>query len=90
MPRKRGFDDGGPALDWRTDHVPGAAGLGEASRTGLTKIQVPSFTSAKSIATLQHGNAVMHQIERTPCVSYAHYKLYKPCPNLISRVWPCC
>jgi hydroxymethylglutaryl-CoA lyase len=40
------------------------------SRTGLHKIEVTSFTSAKAIPALQDAEAVMHQIERLPGVTY--------------------
>lgn len=40
------------------------------SRTGLHKIEVTSFTSAKAIPALQDAEAVMHQIERIPGVTY--------------------
>lgn len=40
------------------------------SRTGLHKIEVTSFTSAKAIPALQDAEAVMHQIERVPGVTY--------------------
>jgi hydroxymethylglutaryl-CoA lyase len=40
------------------------------SRTGLKKIEVTSFTSAKAIPALRDAEAVMKQIERVPGVTY--------------------
>jgi hydroxymethylglutaryl-CoA lyase len=40
------------------------------SRTGLKKIEVTSFTSAKAIPALRDAEAVMKQIERVPGVAY--------------------
>jgi hydroxymethylglutaryl-CoA lyase len=45
--------------------------VNELSRTGLKKIEVTSFTSAKAIPALLDAEAVMKQIERVPGVSYA-------------------
>ena len=41
------------------------------SRTGLTKIEVTSFTSPKAIPALKDAEAVMALIERVPGVEYA-------------------
>jgi hydroxymethylglutaryl-CoA lyase len=44
--------------------------VNELSRTGLKKIEVTSFTSAKAIPALRDAEAVMKQIERVPGVTY--------------------
>lgn len=41
------------------------------SRTGLSKIEVTSFTSPKAIPNLADAEAVMQQIDRVPGVTYA-------------------
>jgi len=41
------------------------------SLSGLHKIEVTSFTSAKAIPALRDAEAVMHQIRRVPGVNYA-------------------
>ncbi|VTU46053.1 hydroxymethylglutaryl-CoA lyase [Variovorax sp. PBL-E5] len=41
------------------------------SRTGLTKIEVTSFTSASAIPALRDADALMQRIERRPGVVYA-------------------
>lgn len=40
------------------------------SLSGLHKIEVTSFTSAKAIPALRDAEAVMHQIKRVPAVTY--------------------
>lgn len=41
------------------------------SHTGLKKIEVTSFTSPKAIPALRDAEAVMHQIDRVPGVTFA-------------------
>ncbi|NKJ50691.1 hydroxymethylglutaryl-CoA lyase [Burkholderia sp. SG-MS1] len=45
--------------------------INSLSRSGLTKIEVTSFTSPKAIPALADAEAVMQQIERVPGVEYA-------------------
>jgi hydroxymethylglutaryl-CoA lyase len=47
------------------------------SRTGLHKIEVTSFTSAKAIPALHDAEAVMHQIQRMANVTYVALVLNK-------------
>lgn len=44
--------------------------VNELSHSGLHKIEVTSFTSPKAIPALRDAEAVMHQIERVPGVTY--------------------
>lgn len=45
--------------------------VNDLARTGVKKIEVTSFTSAKAIPALRDAEPVMHQIERRPDVVYA-------------------